>query len=262
MMDSEDLPGKKLTELPDRKKEKAELRKRILRERDALSQEQRRIWDGLIFEKLVQYDAEHPCSVYLCYVNVRSEVRTKEWILRCFEKGKAVFVPKVCDAGGDIGKGRNLRRADMEFYRITAWEELRAGCLGILEPEALPERAFFRWFAGIKKDRQVSPAGNSSDRTAETAICCGQEQGHLPVGADGEVPRIRMLLPGMVFDQMGNRIGYGGGFYDRYLAKLNEISAGFDGKLEKIGLAYSMQLVETLPAEHDDEKVDFVLTEK
>lgn len=225
-------------DLPDRKQDKAQLRKRILNNRNALPYEQRKIWDKQIFEELVKYDAENPCSTYLCYVNYQSEVKTKDFILWCLKNRKTVFAPKVL----------KKEPAEMEFYQINAWEELKAGYQGIPEPEALPERAFSRWLTGIERDRWISPAGSSSDGTAETG--------------EKKKPMIRILLPGAVFDKKGNRIGYGGGFYDRWLAKQEIETACFDGKLEIIGLAYGMQIVEAVPAEDFDQKADRVITEK
>lgn len=246
-------------DLQVRKKEKAELRKRILKERNELSSEQRKIWDGQIFERLVKYDAENPCPVYLCYVNNKSEVNTKNFILWCLEMGKTVFVPRVFaddsavsgDESGSLKKPagsvkEGAKPAEMEFYRIVAWEDLKAGYRGILEPEALPERSFSRWLAETGRDRRIVSADGFSGRTAETGK---------------KTPTVRMLLPGAVFDKSGNRIGYGGGFYDRWLAKREKQQWNYDGKLEKIGLAYRMQIVETLPAECFDKKVDYMITE-
>lgn len=72
-------------------------------------------------------------------------------------------------------------------------------------------------------------------------------QGHQVVKPD------IIIVPGIAFDQTGNRLGRGGGFYDSYLAK-------FDGP--KIGICKSLQLVDELPIEEHDIKVDFVITEK
>lgn len=65
-----------------------------------------------------------------------------------------------------------------------------------------------------------------------------------------------MLLPGLVFDREGNRIGYGKGFYDRYL------SEGFSGKMAAI--AFSVQIVENgrIPAETTDHTIKCIVTEK
>lgn len=63
-----------------------------------------------------------------------------------------------------------------------------------------------------------------------------------------------ILMPGAVFDLQGNRIGYGGGYYDRYLKNTD--------KNNKIALAYSLQLAEEIPCESHDIKVDYIVTEK
>lgn len=63
-----------------------------------------------------------------------------------------------------------------------------------------------------------------------------------------------MLLPGLAFDKKGGRLGYGGGFYDRYLSV-------HDG-IVTVALAYECQMVEAVPAEKHDRKVDYVLTRK
>lgn len=211
-------------------RQKTELRRRILTERNALSVLRRREWDRQILEHLIRRDQERPCAACLCYVNYKSEVSTKEFILWCLGKGRPVFVPKVF-AGGAFTKP-----AEMAFYRVTAWEELKTGYQGILEPEALPERAFSRWLAEKEKKMEHSQK---------------PERIHL-----------RMLLPGAVFDRDGNRIGYGGGFYDRWLAGWERSGCDNTAVLEKIGLAYDMQIVKTIPAESFDQKADCVITEK
>lgn len=67
--------------------------------------------------------------------------------------------------------------------------------------------------------------------------------------------RIEILIPGLCFDLEKNRIGYGGGYYDRYLAQ-------FDRKRFHVtALAYEYQIFETVPAKEYDGKVDLVITE-
>lgn len=61
------------------------------------------------------------------------------------------------------------------------------------------------------------------------------------------------LVPGLAFDLQGNRLGRGGGHYDRTLARLP--------KALKIGLAFDFQVVERLPVEARDIPVDLVVTE-
>ena len=66
-----------------------------------------------------------------------------------------------------------------------------------------------------------------------------------------------LLVPLVAFDNQLNRIGYGGGFYDRYI---NEIKKS--KKIITIGLAYSFQKVKEIKINDYDIKLDFVITEK
>ena len=63
------------------------------------------------------------------------------------------------------------------------------------------------------------------------------------------------IIPGIAFDKNGNRIGYGKGYFDRLLK-------GLSTKCIKIALAYDFQILDNVPAEKHDQKVDFILTEK
>ncbi len=63
-----------------------------------------------------------------------------------------------------------------------------------------------------------------------------------------------IFVPGAVFDKEGYRIGYGGGFYDRYLEKYpNHLL---------VGLAYECQLIDHIPREPWDKKIDYIVTEE
>lgn len=101
----------------------------------------------------------------------------------------------------------------MEFYEIESMKELFPGYQGILEPAV------------------------NRDRLFEASSCV----------------HALMLVPGVVFDRNGNRIGYGKGFYDHYLKTYPYIS--------KMGLAFSCQCIEEIPAEPQDICMDVVLTE-
>ena len=60
-----------------------------------------------------------------------------------------------------------------------------------------------------------------------------------------------MIVPGIVFDKSGYRIGYGGGYYDRYLEH-------FKGQL--ISLAFHFQVVESIPKDSHDIPVNLIIT--
>ncbi len=59
------------------------------------------------------------------------------------------------------------------------------------------------------------------------------------------------IVPAVAFDMFGNRIGRGRGFYDRLLINTNVL---------KIGIAYDFQLLEHLPIEQHDIKMDMIIT--
>lgn len=65
---------------------------------------------------------------------------------------------------------------------------------------------------------------------------------------------ILMIMPGLAFDNECNRIGYGAGYYDKYLVENQHLS------INKVALAYDFQLVEQLETEPYDIKVDHIIT--
>ena len=64
-----------------------------------------------------------------------------------------------------------------------------------------------------------------------------------------------LLVPLVAFDKHLNRIGYGGGYYDRYIKKLKKSK-----KIFTIGLAYPFQKVKKIPIDKYDTRLDFILT--
>ncbi|RKD23199.1 5-formyltetrahydrofolate cyclo-ligase [Ammoniphilus oxalaticus] len=64
-----------------------------------------------------------------------------------------------------------------------------------------------------------------------------------------------IVMPGVGFDRKGGRIGYGGGFYDRFLAKL-------DPRPPLLAPCFSEQLMEEAPMEEHDFRVDLIITEQ
>jgi len=64
-----------------------------------------------------------------------------------------------------------------------------------------------------------------------------------------------ILVPGIVFDKNGHRIGYSFGYYDKFLSKLKNNPT-------KIGLAFDFQIVDWIPYEKHDVPMDILITEK
>lgn len=126
--------------------------------------------------------------------------------------------------------------AEMEFWQVTSLEDLHSGYKGILEPD---ERfSFPEW---------VDCAMNAQQKLQYKAM---------------------MWMPGAVFDRDRHRIGYGKGFYDRYLGRFygyhgeGQIAGGqTEVLLTTAALAYACQLVRKLPFESHDVRPDIVITE-
>jgi 5-formyltetrahydrofolate cyclo-ligase len=63
-----------------------------------------------------------------------------------------------------------------------------------------------------------------------------------------------VIAPGLAFDRDGYRLGYGGGHYDRYLSRMG-------GRALRIGIGFAGQLLERVPREPVDERLDLVVTD-
>ena len=66
-----------------------------------------------------------------------------------------------------------------------------------------------------------------------------------------------LLVPLVAYDRELNRLGYGGGFYDRYISSTQD-----NKKIIKIGLGFSYQKIDKVPVNQYDKKLDYILTEK
>ncbi|BCJ95343.1 5-formyltetrahydrofolate cyclo-ligase [Anaerocolumna cellulosilytica] len=64
-----------------------------------------------------------------------------------------------------------------------------------------------------------------------------------------------ILVPGLAFDKKGNRIGYGKGYYDKYFAEYEEVN------WIKIALAYDFQVMNRVPSEERDKKINRIITQ-
>lgn len=106
---------------------------------------------------------------------------------------------------------------EMEFYRVESEDDFEAGRWGIREPKAEDEKKFIPML--------------------EERVC--------------------IIMPGAVFDRKGNRIGYGGGYYDKFLKKMGTF------RFHKIGIGFACQVVdiENFPKEEHDVTLDMLVTE-
>lgn len=109
-----------------------------------------------------------------------------------------------------------VENKEINFYRINSFDMLIKSAYGILEPDI-----------------------NIHLKYAESKAF---------------INRKIMLLPGLAFDMSGNRIGYGAGYYDRYLARYPH------DEWVKIGLAYDFQITDKINADRYDVPVEYIVT--
>ncbi len=108
------------------------------------------------------------------------------------------------------------------------------------------------------------------DRASRTlALCKVESRSDLVPGAYGilepeapsvdfaSIPPCVVVVPGVAFTREGERIGRGGGHYDRMLAELSKVAA----HAIRVGLAYSFQLLDRVPQSEFDQRLNFVVTE-
>jgi 5-formyltetrahydrofolate cyclo-ligase len=75
---------------------------------------------------------------------------------------------------------------------------------------------------------------------------------------DSKPESICVICPGLGFNLKGERLGKGGGYYDRFLKKLKE----FCPKVTTIGVCFDFQLVDEIPMDEKDQKIDFICVNK
>jgi 5-formyltetrahydrofolate cyclo-ligase len=103
-------------------------------------------------------------------------------------------------------------------------------------------------------DAEKKTYGAKIIQSLATDIVTGKFGVREPAASCAEIPLNQfdlILVPGMAFDLSGSRLGRGQGFYDRLLAEASGI---------KCGVGYDFQLLEKIPSEPHDARVDFILT--
>lgn len=92
-------------------------------------------------------------------------------------------------------------------------------------------------------------------------LICGKY--HIPEPIEGErfFPKqqktpVIIVLPGLAFDYRGERLGYGKGYYDRYLQRIRQANCPYLA----LGLAFREQVFETIPTDPFDQRLDGIVT--
>ncbi len=178
------------------------LRRQILSARDEIPQEKREKMSAQICGNAISLSAFEKAERVLCFASFGSEIDTQILIDTSIRRGKKTFLPRV-------------EGEDMYFYQIRGREDLTAGYKGIMEPNGKTER----YVPGVCKEKEPVISRENTEKTGAT-----------------EGSKDILFLPGVVFDRYGGRIGYGKGFYDRFL------SGGYGG--EVYALAFGMQVTD------------------
>ena len=140
---------------------KSKLRKQVLQEMKALSQEKKQAIDLALTERFLHHPFYHEAKTIATYLSFPHEFQTQELIEQALKDDKKVLIPKTYPKG----------RMDFVLYDP---QQLVKTSFGLLEPQG---------------DLEVMDAS-----------------------------RIDLIhVPGLAFTTEGYRIGYGGGYYDRYL---------------------------------------------
>lgn len=197
---------------------KDEIRKETIKKRDALTEEVRRDKSAQIFMRLksfVLFDDDLSEKIS------GSVCQNCDNFLVYASMGSEVITDDIISDALECGKNvfcplvTDKDNGAMTFVRIRALSDLRAGYFGIREPHI--------------------------DASSEV------------FGADTKGNSL-IIVPGVCFDRDRNRIGYKGGFYDRFLERFPQIYS--------VAVAYNVQISEkTLPFEEHDKRPDKVITE-
>jgi 5-formyltetrahydrofolate cyclo-ligase len=179
------------------------LRKELLRKRDEIPCEVRKVKGREIIERLISLDEIVNARVLFLFASFRSEVDTFGIAECLLGNGKRIVFPKV-----------DRERHALILYEVKEIVELGPGFMGIPEPSVLTD------------DRTVDI--NNVDA---------------------------VIIPGAAFDTAGNRIGYGGGYYDMLLSTLRK-------GVPVIAPCYEEQIVEAIPSEPHDIRVDIIVTDR
>lgn len=157
-------------------------------------------------------ERERAASFLTKHICAHSWFTMSDTLLAFVSYGSEIDTTEIIKEALKLGKKVYVPKVegeDMVFYRIGDLSELAEGYKGIPEPTGATERYEYQ-----------------------------------PEQAE----KVLVLMPGAVFDKNRNRIGYGKGFYDRFLSDKQEL------QIRTIGVGFLCQLVEFLPAQEWDIK--------
>lgn len=127
--------------------------------------------------------------------------------------------------------------------RVMLEETIRRGKLA-LAPKALPKTRELLPSQILDWDQDLVPGAYNIPEPREDKV-----RPYTPEAID------LLLVPGVAFDQKGNRLGYGGGYYDRFFPLLKPTTP-------LVALVFDLQIQHRVPVDEWDRRVDFIITEE
>lgn len=176
---------------------KKEIRKDMIKLRNSYDEKVLDKLSSKIADNIFNWKEYKNSKSIMLYSSIKSEVRTKNILIKALEDFKIVALPKTLDMGNMIA------------CIVKDINELKIGAYNILEPNN----------------------------------CSILNKDSIDI----------VFVPGVAFDYKGYRLGYGAGYYDRFLKDYNGI---------KIGVCYSFQLINDVFPDKHDIKMDYLVTEK
>lgn len=168
--------------------------------------------------RVMRDEAFASAHVVMLYMPLSSEVDVSSIAIRCFQTGRSVGVPRV-----------DAERRDMRPIEVESFDGAREGS----------DRGDGLGTFG-SMDMEIDALGVRTPRRGRPLVLDSIDL---------------VVVPGLAFDSSGHRIGRGGGFYDRFLAKLPP-------RTRLIGIAFDAQIVDRVPVSPHDIRVDAVVTER
>lgn len=164
--------------------------------------------------------------------SVAAQKRLMDWPLWQQARSVALYV----GVRGELATGILLR---------AAWQEQKVVWL----PRVRPEAPGLMDFVACGGPHQLRPGPLGLLEPVDNLPGVGPDQ-----AAEAAFAPDLALLPGVAYDHAGGRLGYGGGYYDRFLEKaLN---------CPRVGLCFEFQLVSSLPLAPWDQRVNYICTEE
>lgn len=138
---------------------------------------------------------------------------------------------------------------DLSQIRQTAIGQGKSYALPVTVTDAREGRMVFRRLTEFAPDRLIPARFGVKEPSSDCPTLTLR---------DFQNEKVLIIVPGLVFDDSGYRIGYGGGYYDRFLASLAE--AGIAATT--VGLAFSVCRTPILPHDPFDIPVDLIIDER